>query len=930
MNNLLEIPMLLKGEWEHLVILTYGADLAFLENALWRQISNRCRNKVILADGWHYLQAYQDAERNGIARYINQHYVFDGIFTPHAAHAKMILLTNSEEGRLLIGSGNMGMQGYASGGEMFTHYEYNKKAIDTLQAFVAARSLLERLIDNNSFRPAAVQHLRYMFENTPWFYRTPSTDAQTICHNLDESMLQQLKRAIGNEAVEEIWILSPFYDSQALALEQLLIELSPKKVNLLVQPGLTSVNPKVLKRIMNKFPEKIFVHGFSISGEYSDAYVHAKVYLVKTNKRILCLQGSPNLSQVAMLRTFDQGNLELANLLISNDRTSVTQILEALDIQPTSSNLHSLDLEYRGDDKPIGSDSQTFTLLGADWDGKYLTFHFFGELPMRPTIGIGDTEIPSVVIYEGKGILKLEVSSEYQVLFSNILPVYVIIDSNKDIRSNPIYVWHRAKLDSLLEVSGHEVPWTATGDLNLQDEELENLLLDLDANLIIDRRSIWQVAQKELPKDIDDDDEVVRLTYTDIDYEQLRHHPKLQQYRHGSSGSSGATYDRSGLQTLLSSILEHFRSISDISYGRKSVDQVLEKTSPETDAFETEEEVVEEVTTQLKNQLATQRRIRRILKNFIQRYLRGLRSHDFQELVGPDTLIKNYTIFSHILWRLFHREEVEHDFLADSLIQIWKLFWGTEAKTGIYQRMDPEFQSQALKFIHGHKSDSQMLASIYYCSGILMTQEDQDLRLELRNFTRRVFEQDWLQRTTETLEATWIFLGNLLLYEPPSPSRIIRGLNLLASYETTASFLDLLEDEFGVSENGCAIERQVVHREALRQQAPVETLIIRDQKIRLTADLAKKIAQRWQEIHEKDYYRIVTGDGQRIFQYETKQKRGSFYIKATSEFEEFGEILVSEPGKWKGALQDLIVVAQILDKQLSITLTKQKTESKVQ
>lgn len=38
--------------------------------------------------------------------------------------------------------------------------------------------------------------------------------------------------------------------------------------------------------------------------------------------------------------------------------------------------------------------------------------------------------------------------------------------------------------------------------------------------------------------------------------------------------------------------------------------------------------------------------------------------------------------------------------------------------------------------------------------------------------------------------------------------------------------------------------------------------------------------------------------------------------------EKFGEILVSEPGKWKDTLQDLFVVAQILDKHLSIIIVK--------
>ena len=80
MNDLL-LPDQLKGPWEHLLILTYGADLPFFENALSRQLSPRCRNRIILMDGTHYLRTCHMHARDGLARQLNQRYVVDGIFT---------------------------------------------------------------------------------------------------------------------------------------------------------------------------------------------------------------------------------------------------------------------------------------------------------------------------------------------------------------------------------------------------------------------------------------------------------------------------------------------------------------------------------------------------------------------------------------------------------------------------------------------------------------------------------------------------------------------------------------------------------------------------------------------------------------------------------------------------------------------------------
>lgn len=107
MSTELRLPDMFKGSWEHLLILTYGADLPFFENALLRS-DFRCKNKVILADGQKFLQACERYARDGLVRMLNQHYVADGLYVSHAAHAKIILLTRPDAGKLLVGSGNLG------------------------------------------------------------------------------------------------------------------------------------------------------------------------------------------------------------------------------------------------------------------------------------------------------------------------------------------------------------------------------------------------------------------------------------------------------------------------------------------------------------------------------------------------------------------------------------------------------------------------------------------------------------------------------------------------------------------------------------------------------------------------------------------------------------------------------------------------------
>src|SRR5262245_58372333 len=112
--TVLPLPENLNGPWDHALILTYGMNLPFFEHSIWDQLGNHCNNVVILADGGCYLEACNDYARDGLARYINQRYIAEGIFAPHAAHAKLVLLTNTERGRLFVGSGNLNLDGYAS------------------------------------------------------------------------------------------------------------------------------------------------------------------------------------------------------------------------------------------------------------------------------------------------------------------------------------------------------------------------------------------------------------------------------------------------------------------------------------------------------------------------------------------------------------------------------------------------------------------------------------------------------------------------------------------------------------------------------------------------------------------------------------------------------------------------------------------------
>ncbi|MBT5849578.1 MAG: hypothetical protein HOH36_03990, partial [Acidimicrobiaceae bacterium] len=131
------VPRLFDEQWDSVIIATYGADLAFYERDLWRQIG-RAKNRLIFADS-RQVQRRLVAESSSSLRHVNRSYVLAPLRVGGAAHAKFILLLAEGRGLLAVGSGNLGMDGYTSQGECFTTYLWSAEDSQHLHAFVAAK-----------------------------------------------------------------------------------------------------------------------------------------------------------------------------------------------------------------------------------------------------------------------------------------------------------------------------------------------------------------------------------------------------------------------------------------------------------------------------------------------------------------------------------------------------------------------------------------------------------------------------------------------------------------------------------------------------------------------------------------------------------------------------------------------------------------------
>jgi len=353
--------------------------------------------------------------------YLNKRYVLGGIYSTLAAHAKLILLTNGESGRLLVGSGNLNMNGYSSKGEMFCIYEYTHGDEGHLNSFIAVKEYVDAIQERGLLADYCYGSLQAMWSGVTWLLKSYDDGPRLVRHNLSETFLEQLSAEIASDTVEELIAYAPFYDEKAIALQRILGAAQPKKVKVLVQRNATSVDPLALLHVLEEFPCRFTIEECTIGK--GNPYLHAKFILVKTSDRAICLQGSPNLSTAAMLLSSHHGNLELANLLVG-ETDAFDGILDSLDCTEASSSIDELGLAFRGNGFKSAGRPLGWVLAGGEWNEGALRLNIMGrfEKPTRMLLIINQEEFLIDAKELGNGLYESPIPKDAIPLLSEGLP----------------------------------------------------------------------------------------------------------------------------------------------------------------------------------------------------------------------------------------------------------------------------------------------------------------------------------------------------------------------------------------------------------------------------------------------------------------------------------------------------------------------------
>ncbi len=585
-----------------------------------------------------------------------------------------------------------------------------------------------------------------------------------------------------------------------------------------------------------------------------DPWIHAKLFMAQTSTSAICLQGSANASLAALRHTDPDCNFEMGNLL-RGSRHAFDDVLQGLEVGDLVGDVADLDVTYQSSKDTDHFEEAGWQFTGAEWSDETLRISYRGLLPATAGVQLILQGTALAVQQADDGPpLGLQFAEEAREWLGTASPIRLQFADGT--RSNAVFPCDRASLNATLHASPESDEWlTRIGDLDLDDEELELLLQELEATMVLDRRSLWQIAGKPGSKGGAADGDEVHIDYSEIDYEMLRKHPKMRQYLLPSGGAG--MHGRSRLQILLNAITSSFAHLLDSANATTTATAVAAGAAEgdkglQTDDIDSDDEGVEVH----RRRWSRQARINVLLKNFIHRFISGLTSTQFQDAVGPEVVFTNYVIFLHVVARLYEREWVDVEALVEATVHTSEAMWGSDQDPGYVARLDAGDVENVMSFFREKHSDAQLVAFVYLLARDLGQSHSTDLLIRIRDAWRALLVGGRLPLDRPALGDTAVLLRPVQPPDGPRLSDVVEELRQLAEFRDRQEFIDALRQRFGTSPGSWYFDTVTVRIPPNPHDVNAECIFIDDDNITFTVEDAQWTLAAWMQVEPRPYYRV--------------------------------------------------------------------------
>lgn len=466
-RNILELIGKHRGKYHSCVLTCYSLDFSFFEERLLPTLRlANVKNVNVLADG-HYLETAQEATTGKEFKH-NKTYNFQPVYETGVFHPKIMLLTGVKHGLLIIGSGNITSSGLSTNDEIWGAFHLDKVGNENAPLFGAVWKYLQPYLDKSlGFVPQKIEWIR---KHSPWLMDLPVTEdwinfesiglqLKFIGNTDQKSTFNHLTANVPNKEVEELTIISPYYDKSGKQLKQLLEYFNPKQMKCLVDSNSGLLPTELDVASSTKIS---FYNWAECKEDYEETYhrLHAKLINFRTKDEEYLLLGSANVTMAAMgIRNGKTANGEAGILL--KRRTSEKSWLEELKVKIPNSTIELQAISHQGiEDGSIPRVNYRYRILYAELRGNEITIYLNkhcadpvdivvldrSDLKLESTLKGNSEDTIIIEVTDPEDIFKLSLNDETQERISNYCLIHRL---EALLRCNPDP--KQEKLDALME-----------------------------------------------------------------------------------------------------------------------------------------------------------------------------------------------------------------------------------------------------------------------------------------------------------------------------------------------------------------------------------------------------------------------------------------------------------------------------------------------
>lgn len=289
------------------IMTTFNFDIEFFEQFLLNKLVNAGIRKIyIFVDNKQWQETLKDSYFSKLGR----GYIVKPVSIASAFHPKLSLFLGEDKGKVIVGSGNITVNGYTSNNEIFNEIIFDNHHKDNLKVIIDSIDFIKH-INGYAFDNGDDELLKTLNSFKYIDFKVSDNPNIRLLSNTHSSLLEQVNHLI-DEQIQEISVFSPFYDNELLAYSTLKHAFNCT-TKLYVQniKGRFPMEYNITKNIIND--KELIVFDKITVGDYkSDKFYHGKVFVFKTDDHDYVLYGSANCTAAALLKSLlDNGNIEV-------------------------------------------------------------------------------------------------------------------------------------------------------------------------------------------------------------------------------------------------------------------------------------------------------------------------------------------------------------------------------------------------------------------------------------------------------------------------------------------------------------------------------------------------------------------------------------------------------------------------------------------